>query len=95
MWTFTLHEHTDTHGLLESFSLLNLTVAPSVYLKGVLDKLLNATRLNRYKWILCSIHCGTHKESILHLTILIFYLYSVMYLLINRQKESYSGQKGC
>lgn len=49
MWTFTLHEHTDTHGLLESFSLLNLTVAPSVYLKGVLDKLLNATRLNIYK----------------------------------------------
>lgn len=45
-WTFTLHEHTDIPGLLQSFNLLNLTVVPSVYLKVVLDKLLNATRLS-------------------------------------------------
>lgn len=46
MWTFTLQEHTDAPVLLQSFNLLNLTVVPSVYLKAVLDKLLNETRMS-------------------------------------------------
>lgn len=55
MWTFTLHEHTYTPGLLQSFSLLHLKVVPSVYLKVVLDMLLNASRLSMNGYFAVSI----------------------------------------
>lgn len=65
MWTFTLYEHTDTPDLLQSFSLLNLTVILSVCFKIVLDKLLSASRLSIKGYFAVSI--GEHIKRIFYI----------------------------